>query len=331
MPCPPLIRALGVAGRAVGPVAGLLALTGAVLTSEAVWVFGRFGGKLLDPHVTRRGTFGTDRHGSPIALGVMGDSLAVGYGARSRANAPAALIVAGLVEASDRPVSVTNVAQVGADSAALLTQLATLRERTTPDVVLIMVGGNDVMHMKRLSDALWPLAATVRSLRAGGAEVVVATCPDFGTLRPFTQPLRFVAHWYSRLLATGQALVVLRAGGRVVSLADTLGPLFRAHRGMFCTHDRLHPSSAGYAAAAAVLLPSIRAAAGCPLSADERVPHRVYRTGSRYRLAWWAYRSVRRAGERLTAYEKTLAPARAQRRGAERPRRERARRTPRRA
>jgi lysophospholipase L1-like esterase len=282
---------------------------GVVLTSEAFMLLGRSGGRLLDHRVTRRGTFGTDRHGPPIALGVMGDSLAVGYGARSPASAPAALIAAGLVEASDRPVSLTNVAEVGAESAALLTQLTKLRERTAPDVVLVMIGGNDVMHMKRLTDALWPLAATVRTLRAGGAEVVVATCPDFGTVREFAQPLRVVAHWYSRLLATGQALVVLRAGGRAVSLADTLGPLFRVHRGLFCTYDRVHPSSAGYAAAASVMLPSVRAAAGCPFPADERVPHRVYRKGSRYRLAWWAFRAVRRAGQRLIAYERALAAA----------------------
>ena len=309
MPRPPLIRALGAAGLALGPVAGLLALTGVVLTAEAMVVLGQRGGRLLDHEVTRWGTFGTDRHGRPIALGVMGDSLAVGYGAHSPANVPAAVIASGLVEASDRPVSLTNVAEVGAESTALLTQLTRLRERTTPDVVLVMIGGNDVMHLRRLTDALWPLAATVRALRAGGAQVVVATCPDLGTVRPFSQPLRFVAHWYSRLLATGQALVVLRAGGRVVSLADTLGPLFRVHRGLFCTYDRVHPSSAGYAAAAGVILPSVRAAAGCPLPADQHVPHRIYRKGSRYRLAWWAFRAVRRAGQRLTAYEKSLAAA----------------------
>ena len=153
---------------------------------------GRSGGRLLDHRVTRRGTFGTDRHGPPIALGVMGDSLAVGYGARSPASAPAALIAAGLVEASDRPVSLTNVAEVGAESAALLTQLTKLRERTAPDVVLVY--RRQRRHAYEAVDRRAVAArGDRRSLRAGGAEVVVATCPDFGTVREFAQPLRVVA------------------------------------------------------------------------------------------------------------------------------------------
>ena len=83
-----------------------------------------------------------------------------------------------------------------------------------------------------------------------------------GTVRPFFQPLRFFAHWLSRLLATTQTIVVLRNGGRAVSLADTVGPIFRqAPRLMFST-DSLHPSALGYARAAEVLLPSVCAAAG---------------------------------------------------------------------
>ncbi|UUT34857.1 GDSL-type esterase/lipase family protein [Microbacterium elymi] len=182
----------------------------------------------------------------------------------------------------------------------------------TPDVVVIIIGANDVMRLKRLSDALWPLTVAVHDLRRAGARVVVATCPDLGTVQPFTQPLRFFAHWSSRLMATGQAIVVLRAGGRTVSLADTLGPLFRSEPAdMFSAWDHLHPSALGYRAAADAILPSVCAAAGYPRPEDRHVPHRVYRKGSHHPLAWWAFRASRRVGARLTAAESETAHERA--------------------
>lgn len=305
------LRAVGVAaGATVGPVAAL----GAVTTAEGLLVRERLMTTRVDGVLARSGTFGADLEGPPIALGIMGDSLAVGYGADDPDSTPGVLLAKGLVAASGRPVILTNVAQVGAESSALIGQLARLHAASTPDVVVIVIGANDVMHVKRLTDALWPLSATVRQLRSAGAQVIVATCADLGAVHPFTQPLRCFAHWYSRLLATSQAIVVLRVGGRSVSLADTLGRLFRLDRNAtFSTHDHLHPSSRGYGAAA-VILPSLRVAAGAALPIDAHVPHRIYRKGHGHRLAWWAFRASRRAGERLTAdssaVDATAAPAR---------------------
>jgi len=295
-------RGLRLAATAAGVAIGSITAIGLLATLEGLVVRERLVPTRLGPLAPRGGTFGEDHDGDPIRLGVMGDSLAVGYGADDGDHAPGVLLAKGLVEASRRPVVLTNVAEVGAQSTALIDQLARLRAAASPEVVVIVIGANDVMRLKRLTDALWPLSATVRELRRGGAEVVVATCPDLGTVQPFTQPLRFLAHWYSRVLATGQAIVVLRAGGRSVSLADTLGPLFRLDPGdMFSSHDHLHPSSLGYAAAASVILPSVRVAAGVPLPVDAHLPHRIYRRGGRHPLAWLAFRASRRVGERLSA------------------------------
>ncbi|MDL9981499.1 SGNH/GDSL hydrolase family protein [Microbacterium sp. ASV49] len=298
------LRLLSWTAIGIGAAAGLVVATVGMAIAEGMLVRERLGATRLDSVLPRSGTFGGDQAGPAVALGMMGDSLAVGYGAESPDGAPGVVIAEGLAEASGRPVVLTNVAAVGAESTALITQLAHLRALATPDVVVIMIGANDVMHLKRLTDALWPLSETVRQLRRGGAQVVVATCPDLGTVHPFSQPLRFFAHWYSRVLATGQVIVVLRAGGRTVSLADTLGPLFHLDPDdMFSAHDHLHPSSVGYLAAAEVILPSVRVAAGFPIPGDERIPHRIYRRGSRHPLAWWAFRASRRVGARLTAYE----------------------------
>ncbi|GAA3765765.1 SGNH/GDSL hydrolase family protein [Microbacterium kribbense] len=307
---PTALRMLRGVALAAGSLIGTLVIIGAVTTAEGLFVREKLAPTRIGPVMPRSGEFGADLPGVPIQLGMMGDSLAVGYGADDPTRTPGPLLAQGLVEASGRPVQLANVAVVGAESTALVAQLDHLREAITPDVVVIIIGANDVMHLKRLTDALWPLAEVVRQLRHGGAQVVVATCPDLGTVQPFSQPLRFFAHWATRLMATSQAIVVLRAGGRTVSLADTLGPLFRRDpKDMFSAHDHLHPSNVGYEAASAVILPSVCAAAGCPRPQDEHVPHRVYRKGSRHPLAWWAFRASRRVGMRLTAAESTRTTA----------------------
>ncbi|WP_417561734.1 SGNH/GDSL hydrolase family protein [Microbacterium sp.] len=303
------VRILRAAATAVGGIAAAVATVGLVTTAEGLLAWERLNPTRMHSVGPRSGRFGHG-DGAPIRLGMMGDSLAVGYGSEDPATTPGALLATWLAEVSHRPVELTNVAVVGAESTALIGQLTQLREKTEapPEVVVIIVGANDVMHLKRLTDALWPLSATVRDLRRTGTQVVVATCPDLGTVRPFSQPLRFFAHWYGRVLATGQAIVVLRAGGRTVSLADTLGPLFRRDPDdMFSMHDHLHPSSVGYEQAAAVILPSVIAAAGYE-KPDARTPHRVYSKGSRRPLAWMAFRASRRVGDRLSAAS-SLRPA----------------------
>jgi hypothetical protein len=56
-----------------------------------------------------------------------------------------------------------------------------------------------------------------------------------------------------------------------VSLASVLGPEFEATPALFFGPDRFHPSAAGYATLAAVLLPSVLAAVGV-VPTEELVP-----------------------------------------------------------
>jgi lysophospholipase L1-like esterase len=159
-------------------------------------------------------------------------------------------------------VTLHSVAAVGADSQDLNGQIASLARHHTPtDVAVIVVGSNDTLGLANMSSAVRRLYRAVVDLRAQGAHVIVATCPDLGTLRPLFQPLRFLARRFSRRLAVAQTIVVVRAGGRAVPLGDTLGPIFwRRPKTMFSA-DHFHPSPLGYARAAAVLFPSVLAAA----------------------------------------------------------------------
>lgn len=104
------------------------------------------------------------------------------------------------------------------------------------------------------------VADAVRRLLAGGAAVVVGTCPDLGASRVFAQPLRTVVAWRGRRVAAVSAEATRAAGGIAVDLAGRVGPVFRADPAAYC-EDGFHPSADGYRLIAEALLPAVADAA----------------------------------------------------------------------
>ncbi|MFG2823844.1 SGNH/GDSL hydrolase family protein [Kitasatospora sp. NPDC048365] len=191
----------------------------------------------------------------PLTLAFLGDSTAAGLGVARAQETPGALLAAGLAAIAERRVRLVNVAKSGARSCDLAQQVEqALAER--PELAVIMVGANDVTRHSPAAVSVRELGDAVRTLRTGGCEVVVGTCPDLGTIKPVRPPLRWVARRLSRQLAAAQTIAVVEAGGRTVSLGSLLGPEFAARPEMFAA-DRYHPSAQGYATAAMALLPSL--------------------------------------------------------------------------
>ena len=196
--------------------------------------------------------------GRPLRLAMLGDSSAVGLGADEPGQTPGAVIASGLASLSGRPVQLRVVGVVGAESTDLEEQVdGLLADQAAPDVAVVMVGVNDVTHRISPAVAVRALDAAVRRLRVAGTEVIVGTCPDLGTVRPIPHPLRLVCRRWSRQLAAAQTIAVVEAGGRTVSLGDLLGPEFAANRGLMFSADGFHPSAAGYAQAAAAIIPAV--------------------------------------------------------------------------
>jgi lysophospholipase L1-like esterase len=196
----------------------------------------------------------------PIRIALLGDSTAAGYGVQRDRDTPAAQLAIGISAAARRPVHVTNVAVVGAESKHLLDQYQALGGARI-ELAVIMIGANDVTELTKPAEAVPYLEKLVRKLRARGAEVIVGTCPDLGTIRPISQPLRAYARRLSRRMAREQTVAVVRSGGRTVSLGDVLGPLFASRLELFSA-DRFHPSEEGYREAALAVLPSALDALG---------------------------------------------------------------------
>ena len=230
---------------------------------------GRYGQAFLrDAHggddVDGGGASADGRDDEPLRFAILGDSLATGQGVHRVGQTPGALLASGLAAVAERPVDLTNVGLPGATSDDLDRQVSLLLAdpAAPPDVCVIMIGANDVTHRMSAPQSVRFLSNAVRRLRTAGAEVVVATCPDLGTVAPVYQPLRWLARRTSRQLATAQTIVTVGQGGRTVSLGDLLGPEFEAHPGEMFGPDHYHPSVDGYATAAMAVLPTVCATLG---------------------------------------------------------------------
>lgn len=213
-----------------------------------------------EPPVTD-GLYGRDRPGTPISFAMLGDSTGAGLGVDVPEETAAVRLAEGLAAIADRPVRLTNVAISGSRSQELdeqVTQALAVR----PEVAAIMIGANDVTQRVPAADSVRHLDDAVRRLRAADCQVVVATCPDLGSIKPVKQPLRWIAQRASRQLAAAQTVVVVERGGRTVSIGSLLGERFAAEPHVMFSADRYHPSAQGYAAAAAAMLPSVAAALG---------------------------------------------------------------------
>lgn len=288
--------ALGGGGLAA---AGLLGV--GVLRAE-IAIAKRVIGENPGPGYDDDGTYGAGV-GDPVQILVLGDSTSKGIGAGSPRHTVGAIVATGVAALTGGPVELRNVARSGATSPQLLAQVDRgLSAMPDAAVAVIMIGANDVKERVDQDYAARCLCKAVTRLRAAGTEVVVGTCPDLGTIRPIPQPLRLLVQRWSRGLAEAQTVAVVEAGGRTVSTGDLLGPAFREQPLQMFSEDRFHPSAAGYARAAAALLPSVCDALGMRTIDTGRAPD--HRRGERVEpLPQAAHRAVQDPGSEVTAAE----------------------------
>ncbi|MDF1703840.1 MAG: SGNH/GDSL hydrolase family protein [Aeromicrobium sp.] len=202
------------------------------------------------------GLYGDNLPGETVRLLVLGDSAAVGYGMQTQMTTPPALLGWGLAQMVQGPVEVRSVAVVGAESSDLAEQV----DRGLgfgADVAVIVIGANDVTHLKSMTHAVDELQVAISRLVAAGTDVVLGTCPDLGTVKPLMQPLRSIARLQSRRMARKQTVGAIEAGARTVSLGSLLAPMFSEYHELFFGDDRFHPSASGYASMVGALLPSL--------------------------------------------------------------------------
>lgn len=229
-----------------------------VLVAEAQLARRTIGNAEGDPPAPS-GWYGHGRRGPALKIALIGDSSAAGYGVDEVEETPGAILASGVAEAADRRVYLSSVARVGAQSRDLQGQIDQVLP-VEPHVAVIFIGANDVTHTVPVRTSQRLLGDAIRRLRDAGVEVVIATCPDLGTIEPIAPPLKQVARLWSRKLAAAQATTTLECGGRAVAMASVLGPEFVKFSELLFGPDRFHPSAAGYARMASAVLPTVLAA-----------------------------------------------------------------------
>jgi lysophospholipase L1-like esterase len=205
------------------------------------------------------------QRGVPVDVHLMafGDSTATGYGCSDSEEAPGVLLARGLAEQTGKRVRLSTKAIVGATSKGLSGQVdAMFVAGPPPDAAVIMIGANDITAVNGIGPSASRLGAAVRRLRASGAVVIVATCPDFGIVTAIPQPLRWVTRTRGLRLARAQAVAVRAAGGVPVPLADLTAPQIRHAPQRLLSDDQYHPSATGYALLAGQMLPALCNALG---------------------------------------------------------------------
>ena len=224
---------------------------------------------------------GSDLSGM-IRMVMLGDSLATGLGVDGPEQLPGAVLARALAQHSGRPVQLDTLAICGCTSRRLAGQVDAALINP-PHAALVMIGANDVTRRIPPWESARLLGEAVSRLRAEGTTVIVGTCPDLGTIPQIPQPLRAIAHTSSWALARLQHDAISAAGGLPVSLAQLLGRDFRTQPDILFGRDHFHPSTAGYATACSLLLPTLCSALcdGCTDdSADGWVATRGGRTAA---------------------------------------------------
>lgn len=200
--------------------------------------------------------------GSPFLFVVLGDSTGSGVGAVTQDMGYARRCARSLAERTGRRVELRDFAVSGARVADVLHEQVPRMGSLRPDLVLLVIGGNDVTHLTAPGNAREALREVLGRLAGLGAPVIVSGIPAMGTPTRIPQPLRFVAGMVAAFVYDPiWREETARRGMSRVDLADRTGPAFRRDHSLFAP-DGFHPGPRGYAVWAEAFDEVIRKAVG---------------------------------------------------------------------
>ncbi|MBA2578251.1 MAG: SGNH/GDSL hydrolase family protein [Euzebyaceae bacterium] len=200
---------------------------------------------------------GVPADAEPLRLVVLGDSTVAGVGSPTAADSVAVLVADRVAQELDRPVTVVGHGVSGARTATVLTEQVSLLDTARADVVLLVIGSNDVTHVTRPGDLRRQTEALIRAAReASGAPVVLGGIPQFRTVPALAQPLRWVVGRYAVPLREVQRSVAAELDAPFVDIAALASPRFVGLPESMSS-DGFHPSPLGYGFWADALAPAV--------------------------------------------------------------------------
>lgn len=197
----------------------------------------------------------------PLRLLIVGDSAVAGVGAAELNDALAGQLVQNLAARTNRAVPWQVLGRRGITARTAEAMLRDAELSFAPDVVVLVVGMNDVLQMR--GERAWRsdmrcLLAAVRA-RCGWAPIVLAGLPPVGRIPALPQPMRAILGVRAAVL--NGIMQQLRAETRGVRFAPAPPLTQELEASVFC-EDRLHPSPYAYARWAEELGEAVLAAEG---------------------------------------------------------------------
>jgi len=182
-----------------------------------------------------------------VRLAVLGDSTAAGVGAMRHQDALAGMLAAAVAVQGGREVSWRAVARGGATSRTARDLVPGLVDGDwRPDVVVVLVGVNDLKNLRPLRDWDHDVAALLAAIgeTTGGVPVIISGMAPVSRFPALPQPMRAVLALRAR--AMDHTLRRAAGAGHVPVNPQMIGSGFFAE-------DGFHPSSQGYRAWASEL------------------------------------------------------------------------------
>jgi lysophospholipase L1-like esterase len=230
----------------------------ALLTGEIVVAANRT--YLVDVDFAVDAVVGSTDGRRPLELRVLGDSTAAGVGTDGEVDALPVLLASRVAERIGRPVHVVGLGASGARTDDVRAdQLPRLD--TTADVIVVVVGSNNVIHPTTPGRMRAATIAMLRRAAQTGAPVVLGGVPRFLGVGALPQPLRELVDGYAGVMREAQRDAARQVPGvSFVDIAALASPRFLG-RPEAMSSDRFHPSTVGYGFWADALAPAVVAAA----------------------------------------------------------------------
>lgn len=211
------------------------------------------------PYTVDQTVGGAAGRGAPIELRVLGDSTAAGVGSDDAQSALPSLLAQRVARWTGRAVHVVGLGASGARTADVRReQVPRIRDA---DVIVIVVGSNDVIHATTPRRMREQTAALLADAVATGTPVVLGGIPRFAGVGALPEPLRAVVDGYAAVLRDAQRdVAAARPRVTFVDIAALASPRFRGVPGAM-SGDEFHPSEVGYGFWADALAPAVAAVA----------------------------------------------------------------------
>jgi len=217
----------------------LLLVAGIVILAEVLLLFYRIGIGLAI--AGRSAPFESIKPDARSRVLVIGDSTGVGTGSATPAES-----VAGRIARDFPGTEIVNRARNGARVKDVLAQLADSGGGVY-DVILLQIGGNDILRFTPLEELRAPIAEVLRSASGKARRVIFISTGNVGLAPAFFPPLSWIYTWRTRSVRALFMEMARDQGVQYIDLFRERGQdLFLENPAMFYAPDLLHPSGEGY-------------------------------------------------------------------------------------